>query len=153
MSINNMSWINRQIALSGAFTDQDIPCLKEEGIDAIVDIRSESSDNEELIKKYGMDYFRINVGDTFSPSFDQLKDIMEFVEPLLDRGRKVLVHCQNGCGRSPLVVIAILVRRGMKPNDALQLIKQRHPKFGFTDNQQSFLDNQLGKFFQSGMKN
>ena len=151
--MNNMSWISGQIAVSGAFTDEDIPRLKEEGINAVVDIRSESSDNEELIKKYGMDYLRVKVDDTFSPSFDQLKDVMDFVEPLLDRGRKVLMHCQNGAGRSPLVAVAVLVRRGMKTSDALQLIKHRHPKCGFTDNQRCFLDNELDKFLKAGKKN
>ena len=147
-----MSWINGQIAVSGAFPDRDIPLLKEQGINAVLDIRSERTDNEELLKKHGMDYLRVKVDDTFSPSFDQLEMIMNFVEPLLARGLKVLIHCQNGAGRSPLVVVAVLVRQGMKTSDALQLIKDRHPKSGFTDNQQHFLDNELGKFLKSGKK-
>lgn len=150
--MNNMSWINKQIAVSGAFADQDIPRLKEQGINAIVDIRSERYDNKKLIKKHGMDYLRVKVHDTFSPSFGQLKDVMDFVEPLLDKGHKLLIHCQNGCGRAPLVAVAVLVRQGIKTSDALQLIERRHPKFGFTDNQQCFLDNELGKFLKSGMK-
>lgn len=90
--MNNISWINRQIAVSGAFTDQDISCLKEQGINAVVDIRSERADNEDLLKKNGMDYLRVKVDDTFSPSFDQLKDVLGFVEPLLGSGSKVLIH-------------------------------------------------------------
>lgn len=146
--MNNMSWINEQIAVSGALTDRDIPRLKEEGINAIVDIRSERSDNEGLIREYGMDYLRVKVDDTFSPSFRQLEDVMGLVGPLLEAGRKILIHCQNGCGRSPLVVVAVLVKRGMKTADALRLVKRRHPKCGFTDNQQSFIDNELGEFFK-----
>jgi protein-tyrosine phosphatase len=150
--MKNMSWINGQIAVSGAFADQDIPRLKEEGINAIIDIRSESSDNEELIKKYGMDYLRVKVDDTFTPSFSQLKDVMDFVQPLLDRGRKVLIHCQNGAGRSPLAVVVVLVSRGMTTPDALHLMKRKHPKSGLTDNQRRFLDNQLGTFLKSRKK-
>jgi protein-tyrosine phosphatase len=111
-------------------------------------MRSENSDNEELLRKYGIGYLRVKVDDTFSPTFDQLKDVMDFVEPLLDRGRKVLIHCQNGAGRSPLAVVAVLRRRGMKASDALQLIRQRHPNCGFTDNQRCFLDNELAKFLK-----
>jgi len=147
-SLNNMSWINKQIALSGAFTDQDIPMLKDYGIKAVLDIRSERKDNEELLKEQGMDYLQVKVKDTFSPSYDQLEMAINFVEPLLDRGGKVLIHCQNGCGRSPLVVVAILIRQGMKTSDAQQLVKQRHPKCGFTDNQQYFLDNEIDKFLK-----
>ena len=151
--MNNMSWITGQIAVSGEFTDRDIPLLKEQGITAVLDIRSERKDNEELLKKHGMDYLQVKVKDTFSPSYDQLEMAINFVEPLLDRGRKVLIHCQNGAGRSPLVVVAVLVRRGMKTSDALQLIKRRHPKCGFTDNQRCFLDNELDKFLKAGKKN
>ena len=151
--MNNMSWINEQIAVSGAFTDRDIPLLKEQGINAVLDIRSERRDNEELLKNHGMDYLQVEVNDTFSPSFEQLEMIMNFVEPLLDIGHKVLIHCQNGAGRSCLVAVAILARQGMKTSDALQLVKQRHPKCGFTDNQQCFLDNELGKFLKVRKKN
>jgi dual specificity phosphatase 12 len=151
--MNNMSWIDGQVAVSGAFTDKDIPLLKKQGINAVVDIRSERADNEELLKKHGMDYLQVKVSDTFSPSFDQLEMIMNFVEPLLDRGHKVLIHCQNGCGRSPLVVVVILVCQGIKTSDALQLIKQRHPNCGFTENQMYFLDNELDKFLKVRKKN
>jgi len=148
-----MSWITEQIAVSGAFTDREIPLLKEQGITAVLDIRSERKDNEEFLKKHGIDYLQVKVNDTFSPSFEQLEVIMNFSEPLLDRGRKMLIHCQNGCGRSPLVVVVVLVRQGMKASDALQLIKQKHPKCGFTDNQLCFLDNELGKFLKVRKKN
>ncbi len=146
--MNNMSWINGQIAVSGAFTDQDIPLLKKQGIKAVIDIRSERRDNEELLKKHGMDYLRVKVDDTFSPSLEQFADVMDFVEPILNKGHKVLIHCQNGAGRSPLAVIAVLVSRGMKTSDALRLIKRKHPKTGLTDNQRYFLDNELGQFIK-----
>jgi protein-tyrosine phosphatase len=73
---------------------------------------------------------------------------MGFVEPLLEKGRKVLIHCQNGAGRSPLIVIAVLMRQGMKAHDALRLVKERHPKCGFTDNQTYFLNHEMLKFMK-----
>jgi protein tyrosine phosphatase (PTP) superfamily phosphohydrolase (DUF442 family) len=147
-NMNNMSWINKQIAVSGAFMDCDIPLLKEQGINAVLDIRSERKDNEELIKKHSMDYLQVKVRDTFSPSYDQLEMAINFVKPLLDRGRKILIHCQNGAGRSTLIAIAVLARQGMKVADAVQLVKRRHPKCGFTENQQRFLDNELDNFLK-----
>ena len=146
--MNNMSWINEQIAVSGAFRDRDIPLLRKQGINAVLDVRSERRDNEDLLKKQGMDYLQVKVDDTFSPSFDQLEDVMDFVEPLLDGGRKVLIHCQNGAGRSNLVTVVVLVRQGMEVSDAIQLVKDRNPNCGFTDNQRYFLDNELGKFLK-----
>ncbi|MBN1871818.1 MAG: dual specificity protein phosphatase family protein [Candidatus Omnitrophica bacterium] len=141
-----ISWINRQIAVSAAFADDDIPLLKEQGINAVLDIRSERADNEELLKKHGMKYMQVKVDDTFSPSFGQLEIIMEFIEPLLERGRKVLIHCQHGAGRSNLVAVAVLARQGMDVSAAVRLIKERHPNCGFSNSQKSFLDSELSKF-------
>ena len=138
--------------MSGAFTDRDIPHLKEQGVNAVVDMRSERVDNEELLKKNGIGYLRVKVDDTFSPSFEQLENIMNFVEPLLQEGRKILIHCQNGAGRSPLVVIAVLARRGMNVSDALQLVKRKHANFGLTDDQLHFLNNELSTFLKTEKK-
>jgi len=151
--MNNMSWINKQIAVSGAFMDGDIAVLKKEGIKAVLDIRSERRDNERLLKKQGMDYLRVKVKDTFSPSYNQLKKAINFVQPLLDKGDKILIHCQNGCGRSPLFAVAILALQGIETSEALQLIKKRHPNCGFTENQAYFLHNKLGQFLKVRNKN
>ena len=146
--MHNISWINEQIAVSGAFKDQDIPYLEEQGINAVLDIRSERKDNEELLKKHGMDYLRVKVKDTLSPSYYQLEMAINFVKPLLEKESKILIHCQNGAGRSTLITVAVLAWQGMKTSDAVQLVKQRHPRCGFTENQQRFLDNELDTFLK-----
>lgn len=38
---------------------------------------------------------------------------------------KVLVHCQMGLNRSPLVVALTLIESGMKPADAIGLLRER----------------------------
>jgi len=137
----NISWINEQIAVGGAFLDEDIPQIKEEDIKAIVDMRSEYCDNAELLKKYNIDFLNIKVNDRYSPTAKQLKEIFNFIEPFLDKGKKILIHCQNGCGRSPLVVIVILVKRGMNIQEAVNLIEEKHPWVGFTPQQEEFVYN------------
>jgi len=143
------SWITSQIAVSGAFLDSDIPYLKRKGINAIVDVRSEYCDNKELIAKFGLKFLHIAVDDRYSPTFDQLKIIFNFVEPILDKGKKILIHCQNGCGRSPLVAIAILAKRGMIVPEAVSLIEDKHPKMSFTYHQERFVYIELEKFLKS----
>ena len=145
----DVSWINGQIAVSGAFMDEDIPRLKNDGIDAIVDMRSEYSDNKELIKKYGMQFLHIAVDDRYSPTFEQLERIFDFVNPILDEGKKVLIHCQNGCGRSPLAAVVILAKNGMEIPDAVSLVEDKHPITGFTDEQGKFIYIELDKFLKS----
>ena len=43
----------------------------------------------------------------------------------VDRGEKVLIHCQHGIGRSPLLALCVLVDHGLEPLDALTLAKDR----------------------------
>lgn len=137
----NISWINEQIAVGGAFLNEDLPEIKKEDIEAIVDVRSEYCDDAELLKKYNIDFLNIKVDDRYSPTAKQLKEVFNFVEPFLDKGKKVLIHCQNGCGRSPLVAIAILVKKGMNIQEAVNLIEEKHPWVGFTPQQEKFVYN------------
>ena len=142
----NISWVTEQIAVSGAFLNEDIPYLKRAGIDAIVDVRSEYSDNKELIEGFELEFLNIKVDDRYSPTLKQLERIFNFIEPLLDKGKRVLIHCQNGCGRSPLVAIATLTKRRMNIADAVGLVEDKHPIVSFTPQQERFIYNELKDF-------
>lgn len=143
------SWITEQIAVGAGFSDEDIPYIKNKDLDAIVDLRSEYSDNEQRLKEFGMQFLHIKVDDRYSPTFEQLDEIFNFVQPLLDNGKKILIHCQNGCGRSPLVAIAILAKKSMNIADAVNLVENKHPQTGFTEQQQRFIYSQLDEFLKS----
>lgn len=143
----DFSWITQQIAVSGAFTDDDIPHLNENKIDAVIDIRSEYYDNKNLLHNHGIDYLNIPVDDRYSPSITQLEQIFTFIEPLLNSRKKILVHCQNGCGRSTLTVAAILAKKGVQISDAINLLKEKHPRTSFTIEQEKFIYIDLVKYF------
>jgi len=141
----NFSWVNDQIAVSGAILDEDVYALRKEGIHAIIEVRSEACDNAELMGRVGLQFLHVAVRDCESPTREQLDEIFRFVDPLLEKGKKVLIHCQNGCGRSPLTVIAILIKRGMNVPDAVRVLEEKHPRTGFTDQQERFLYDELAK--------
>lgn len=52
-----------------------------------------------------------------------LDDGVAFVQSALADRLKVLLHCQYGIGRSPLVALCVLVAHGCAPLDALTLLK------------------------------
>src|SRR5258708_38475094 len=43
----------------------------------------------------------------------------------MQEGRRVLVHCEHGVGRSALLACAVLVYGGMDANDALHLVQEK----------------------------
>lgn len=146
-----ISWITPQIGVSRAFADKDISFIKEQGIEAIVDVRSESTDNKNLIESYDMKFLHVNIDDTYTPSVDQLKKIINFVNPLLKEKKKILVHCQSAVGRSPTVVISILVSRGMDVSEAVGLVEDKHPWISLSTYQQRFIYMKLNSII-GGLK-
>jgi len=59
---------------------------------------------------------------------DSMNRTAEFIEAALARGDRVLVHCEEGCERAPLVIAWFLnTRRGMTLDEAYALIKSRRP--------------------------
>lgn len=147
-----LSWITDQIAVSGAFRKIDVSFLREQGIRAIVDVRAEYMDDVSLLKEYGIDYLHIEVVDRYYPDISELKLVFDFVNPILDKGDKILIHCQNGCGRSPCVAIAVLAQRGMQLEDAVFLLERKHPRTNFTPAQRAFIYLDLKDFLNSQEK-
>jgi protein-tyrosine phosphatase len=47
------------------------------------------------------------------------------VRERIQRGEKVLIHCQHGIGRSALLALCVLVDQGFAPLDALTHAKDR----------------------------
>jgi len=148
--LSEIYWITPQVAISAAIAESDILDLKVSGIDAIVDMRSEYSDNVEAVKRAGLSFLHVGVNDRCNPSGEQLEEIFDFISPLLDEGRNVLIHCQNGAGRSPLVATALLSKRGMSLSEAARLVKDKNPKTGFSEEQERFISIDLEEILRDG---
>lgn len=134
-----ISWINENMAVGAALPTSQLPFLAKEGVGCIVDVRSEYKDDEGLIRKLGLDFLHVGVDDRYSPTIEQLQKIFSFVKGQMAKGRKIFIHCQNGCGRSPLVAMAILIMQGTPTPEAVNIVEARHPQTGFTLNQERFI--------------
>jgi hypothetical protein len=64
------------------------------------------------------------------PLFQILRDtpVLRDIHEALLEGRRVLVHCQAGAQRSPVVVACYLIKfRAMDPDGAIAFVKSRRP--------------------------
>lgn len=59
------------------------------------------------------------------PDVDQLHELAQIVSDALDRGGKVLVHCQAGLNRSNLVTALALIKRGRTAAEAMALLREK----------------------------
>jgi protein-tyrosine phosphatase len=94
-------------------------------IRAVVDLRAEDCDDEALLRDAGIDLLYLPTPDFEPAAYEHLETGVAFVREHLARGRKVLIHCQHGIGRSPLLALCVLVDHGWLPMDALVHAKGR----------------------------
>jgi protein-tyrosine phosphatase len=68
-------------------------------------------------------YWPIEDGELKDPL--TVQGLARFVSGLMDAGYRVLVHCRAGMNRASLVTGRVLIHRGMEPEDAISLLRER----------------------------
>jgi protein tyrosine phosphatase (PTP) superfamily phosphohydrolase (DUF442 family) len=121
----NMSWITDQLAVGGRIRPQDIPALARIGVNSVVDTRLEYCDDAEALGKEGIELLHVPAPDTRPLSIEQMLMGAKWVQERLDAGKRVVIHCEHGVGRSALLTCAVLVYGGMHAQAALNLVQQR----------------------------
>lgn len=121
----NFTWITDKLAVGGAPSRRDYRRLATLGITAIVDTREEASDDPQALEKLGIRLLHLPTEDRQSLSQQQLQRGASWaIEQLAERG-KVLVHCQHGVGRGPLLGMAVLIAQGLSAPEALKTVRSR----------------------------
>jgi protein-tyrosine phosphatase len=90
-----------------------------------VDLREEARDDEALLTAAGIELLHLPTPDLDPASQEHLDAGVRFVREQVERGGKVLIHCQHGIGRSALLGLCVLVDQGREPLDALAHAKDR----------------------------
>lgn len=112
--------------LGARLTATDLAQLREENITAVLDVTAEFAALDELSQSDDIHYLNIPVLDHASPSHTQLQQAVTWLQQQRADGRKVLVHCALGRGRSVLVLAAFLLSRhnSRSAEKAVALIRQ-----------------------------
>ncbi|RUO74485.1 hypothetical protein CWI80_03860 [Pseudidiomarina sediminum] len=92
----------------------DIEALREQGISAILDVTAEFDALDWSSTDADIAYLNIPVLDHKAPSDRQIHEAMQWLQHQRRDGRKVLVHCALGRGRSVFMVAAYLLLRTPK---------------------------------------
>jgi predicted protein tyrosine phosphatase len=124
------SKVTPQIAVGSAFAARHIAQLRKQGFTAVVDCRQEATDDMHMLAEVGIGFLHLPVRDHHIPSIGLLAHGVDWVADHLgrvDRGY-VLVHCQEGIGRSPLLVGCVLVAQGYTAAQALGMIRYARPR-------------------------
>ena len=121
----NMSWVTANLAVGGRVLPQDIRRLAKAGVTAVVDTRAEHRDDEAALGAHGIQLLYLPTPDTFPLTVEQLQQGADWINGQIGRGRRVLVHCEHGVGRSVLLTAAALVAQGKSAHEAITLVQRR----------------------------
>jgi len=122
----DLTWITDTLALGGSFSPAATAALpRDHGVSAVVDLRGEQSDDAQLLAKYHVEFLHLPTIEFAPVSPALMRRGTAFVLDRVNAGRRVLVHCGRGIGRSSVLVLNVLVEQGATPIGALTLTKQR----------------------------
>lgn len=124
----NVDEITDQLYVGGFIDAEDWRLLFERGITVDVSLQAERLDDfGELLPDA---YLWLPTVDHSPPTLEAIRMGVAFISAALDTGKRVLIHCHAGKGRSALLCAATLVARGMRVEEAWKLVKERRPIAG-----------------------
>lgn len=119
----DLSWITADLAVGGAVAAGAAADLAELGIGAVIDVRSEACDDAAELKAAGLRFLHLPTEDLAAVDQTKLDRGVAFARNVHRGGRKLLIHCQHGIGRSALVALCVMIDRGWRPLEALARAK------------------------------
>lgn len=119
-----VTWLTEDLAVGYAPTSYaQFDAIRLQGIDAILNLCAEFSDLHELEQQAGFDVYYLPVWDEDVPEMDKMEAALAWIDETIYLGKKVLVHCRHGMGRTGTVAAAYLMRRGLSYKAATRKLK------------------------------
>lgn len=100
-----------------------------------------SLEEDEVDKPTGVQSFLwLPIVDHTPPDMDQMNLGINFIDEVVNIGKKIYVHCKNGHGRAPTMVMAYLIQKKHKSyNEAFSIVNEARPTMHLDEAQKDFL--------------
>jgi len=114
MSPYPATWITDSLAIGYApMSYAELDAIKAIGIDAIVNLCAEFSDLHDIEKAFGFEVYYLPIWDEDIPEMEDMEKALAWLDEAIYLGKKVLVHCRHGIGRTGTFVTSYMIRKGL----------------------------------------
>ncbi|HAY23078.1 MAG TPA: phosphatase [Desulfobacterales bacterium] len=109
-----IDWVTNSLAVGQApMSYEALEQLKGQGIGAIMNLCAEFCDLHWIEANAGFEVYYFPIPDEETPDLQELEKALDWLDECLYLGKKVLIHCRFGIGRTGTVVNAFLLRKGL----------------------------------------
>jgi len=122
-------WVERgRVAASGyPASRRQLEWVKRQGVDTVLTLTEEPLPAD-LTSGISMSFEHVPMNDHAPPSLESLDEAATIVQGEVQRGRRVLVHCLAGQGRTMCAIAAYLIKvRASDPDDAIAALRSLRP--------------------------
>ena len=124
-----LTWITDDLAVGYAPMSYDeLDAIRTQGIDAIVNLCGEFCDLHEIEENSGFEVYYLPIEDECAPEMTSMETALDWLDEAIYLGKKVLVHCRHGIGRTGTFVTSYLLRRGLGLKAAEKKLKHSRAK-------------------------
>ena len=112
--------------------------LLQSGIHRVIDLRDSFPGGMIDLDRVGIERLHLPVPNYGAPTDDQFEAAMRLADSVA-APPALLIHCGSGSGRAPTLAVALLLRRGMPLNEALERVRTARPRTALSPRQIAWL--------------
>jgi len=120
-------WVDERVLLGAFPLRKHVEPLRAAGIGAVINTCREHAGPLDEYRRAGIEELRLPIVDFTSPTLEEVRTALAFMEKQMAQGRKVYLHCKAGRGRSATIALCYLMTKGMSAEDAQRRLLQQRP--------------------------